>query len=168
MKISMYSASVEVFLPMLASLSNILDKARANAEARKFDAGVLVNARLAPDMFALARQVQLASDFAKNSAARLAGVEAPKMEDTESTFEELKARLDRTTTWLKTVAPAALEGSEDRDIKIPLRDRTLEMKGLPYLKQWAIPNFFFHVTTAYNILRHNGVELGKRDFLGGV
>lgn len=168
MKISMYSASVEVFLPMLASLSAILDKARVSAEARKFDTGVLVNARLAPDMFPLARQIQLASDFAKNSTARLAGVEAPKMDDTESTFDELKARLEKTTTWIKTVAPAALEGSEDRDIRIPLRDRTLEMKGLPYLKQWAIPNFFFHVTTAYNILRHNGVELGKRDFLGGV
>lgn len=168
MKISMYSASVEVFLPMLTSLSALLDKARASAEARKFDTGVLVNARLAPDMFSLARQIQLASDFAKNSTARLAGVEAPKMDDTESTFDELKARLEKTTTWIKTVAPAALEGSEDRDIRVPLRDRTLEMKGLPYLKQWAIPNFFFHVTTAYNILRHNGVELGKRDFLGGV
>lgn len=168
MKISMYSASVEVFLPMLAMLSTIIDKARANAETRKFEPGVLVNARLAPDMFSLARQVQLASDFAKNSTARLAGVEAPKMEDTESTFDELKARLEKTTSWIKTVSPAALEGSEDRDIRVPLRDRTLEMKGLPYLKQWALPNFFFHVTTAYNILRHNGVELGKRDFLGGV
>lgn len=168
MKISMYSASVEVFLPLLTNLSTILDKARASAEARKFDAGVLVSARLAPDMFSLARQVQLASDFAKNSTARLAGTEAPKMEDTESTFDELKARLDKTMNWIKSVPPAALEGSEDRDIKIPLRDRTLEMKGLPYLKLWALPNFFFHVTTAYNILRHNGVELGKRDFLGGV
>lgn len=168
MKISMYSASVEVVLPMLTNLSAILDKARASAEARKFDSGVLVSARLAPDMFSLARQVQLASDFAKNSTARLAGTEAPKMEDTESTFDELKARLDKTMNWIKTVPPAALEGSEDRDIKIPLRDRTLEMKGLPYLKLWALPNFFFHVTTAYNILRHNGVELGKRDFLGGV
>jgi uncharacterized protein len=168
MKISMYAASVEVFLPMLANLSAILDKARAHAEARKFDTSVLVNARLAPDMFPLARQVQLASDFAKNSTARLAGVEAPKMEDTESTFDELKARLEKTTTWIRTIAPAALEGSEDRDIRIPLGDRTLEMKGLPYLERWAIPNFFFHVTTAYDILRHNGVELGKRDFVGGT
>jgi hypothetical protein len=168
MKISMYAASVEVFLPMLANLSTILDKARAHAEARKFDTSVLVDARLAPDMFPLARQIQLASDFAKNSTARLAGVEAPRMEDSESTFDELKARLEKTTAWMRTIAPAALEGSEDRDIRIPLRDRTLEMKGLPYLKQWAIPNFFFHVATAYNILRHNGVELGKRDFLGGV
>lgn len=168
MKISMYAASVEVFLPMLANLSTILDKARAHAEARKFDTSVLVDARLAPDMFPLARQIQLASDFAKNSTARLAGVEAPRLEDSESTFDELKARLEKTTAWMRTIAPAALEGSEDRDIRIPLRDRTLEMKGLPYLKQWAIPNFFFHVATAYNILRHNGVELGKRDFLGGV
>jgi uncharacterized protein len=168
MKVSMYSASVEVFASMLGSLAAILDKARASAEARKFDAKVLLDARLAPDMFPLVRQVQLASDFAKGATARLAGTEAPKMEDAETTFDELKARIDKTLAYLKTVPPTALEGSEDRDIKIPLRDQTLEMKGLVFLKTWALPNFFFHVTTAYNILRHNGVELGKRDFLGGV
>jgi len=168
MKITMYSASVEVFQPMLANLAALLEKARATAEARKFEPGVLVNARLAPDMFPLARQVQLASDFAKNSTARLAGIEPPRYEDTESTFAELKTRIDRTIDWLKSVPATALEGSEDRDIKVPLRERTLEIKGLPFLRNWAIPNFFFHVTTAYNILRHNGVELGKRDFLGGI
>lgn len=164
----MHSASVEIFQPVLVSLSAILAKARASAEARKFDAGVLVNARLAPDMFALSRQVQLASDFAKNSTARLAGTDPPRFEDTEATIEELQARIARTLDWLASVPVTALEGSEDRDIKVPLRDRTLEMKGLPFLRQWALPNFFFHVATAYAILRHNGVELGKRDFLGGV
>ena len=168
MKISMHAASVEVFQPMLANLAALLDKAKASAVARKFEPSVLVNARLAPDMFALNRQVQLASDFAKNSTARLAGIDPPRFEDTETTFEELQARIAKTLEWLQGVAPAALEGSEDRDIKVPLRDRTLEMKGLPFLRQWALPNFFFHLATAYAILRHNGVELGKRDFLGGV
>jgi len=167
-KITMYVASVEVFQPMLVSLAAILDKAKASATARKFDPAILVNARLAPDMFALNRQVQLASDFAKNSTARLAGIDPPRFEDTETTFEELQARIAKTLEWLKGIEPAALEGSEDRDIKVPLRDRTLEMKGLAFLRQWALPNFFFHVAAAYAILRHNGVELGKRDFLGGV
>jgi hypothetical protein len=166
MKISMYGMSVGQFLPMLASLRKILDKAAANARTRKFDTNVLVNARLAPDMFTLARQLQLTCDFAKNSSARLAGLEAPRFEDNETTFDELQARIDKTVAYLKTIPAAALDGQEERDIKIPLRDRTLEMKGLPFVQNWALPNFYFHAVTAYNILRHNGVDLGKQDYLG--
>ena len=117
-------------------------------------------------MFTFVKQVQLTSDFAKNSLARLTGVDPPKFEDSETTMEELVARVKKTLEYIDTVPAAALEGSETRDIKIPLRDRTLEMKGLPYLQNWAIPNFFFHYVTAYNLLRHNGVDIGKRDFLG--
>ncbi len=168
MKLTLHSVSAEVFLPMLANLRACLDKAAASAQARKIDLSVLANARLAPDMLPLVRQVQLACDFAKNSTARLAGIEAPRHEDTETTFDELRARIDKAMAFVKSVPPAALEGGEVRDIKVPLRDRTLELKGLPFLQLWALPNFFFHVTTAYDILRHNGVELGKRDFLGGV
>lgn len=166
--ISMHSASVEVFQPVLASLSAILDKARASAEARNFEPQVLVNARLAPDMFPLSRQVQLASDFAKNSTARLAGVDPPRFEDTETTIDELKARIARTIDWISSVSPTAFENAATRDIRVPLRDRTLELKGLPFLQRFALPNFFFHVTTAYDILRHNGLEIGKRDFTGNV
>jgi len=166
MKISMYAMSVEVFTPTLRSLGKILQKAAQHAAQRKFDPAILVDGRLAPDMFALAKQVQLASDFAKNSTARLMGVDAPRFEDDEKTFEELQARIARTLDYLGTAAPRAFEGAEDRDIKIPLRDQTLEMKGLPYLQKWALPNFYFHVVTAYAILRHNGVEVGKRDYLG--
>jgi hypothetical protein len=165
MKISMYAMSVEVFLPALRSLAKILDKATQHANAKKFDPEVLVNARLAPDMFSLARQVQLAGDFAKNSTARLMGQDWPRFEDNEKTMEELKSRVARTIDYLQGVRASAFEGSEDRDIKIPLRDTTLEMKGLPYLQNFALPNFYFHVVTAYDILRHNGVEIGKRDFL---
>jgi hypothetical protein len=166
MKISMYGMSVGQFLPMLASLRKILDKAAANAKTRKFETNVLVNARLAPDMFTLARQLQLTCDFAKNSSARLAGLEAPRFEDNETTFDELQARIDKTVAYLKTIPAAAIDGQEERDIKIPLRDRTLEMKGLPFVQNWVLPNFYFHAVTAYNILRHNGVDLGKQDYLG--
>jgi hypothetical protein len=119
-------------------------------------------------MFPLLRQVQLACDFAKNSTARLAAQEPPRFPDEEQTFEELAARVARTIDYVKSVPAAAFEGAETRDITVPLRDRTLTMKGLPFLQRWALPNFLFHVTTAYGILRHNGVEIGKRDFLGGV
>jgi hypothetical protein len=166
MKISMYGMSVGQFLPMLANLRKILDKAATNAKTRKFETNVLVNARLAPDMFTLARQLQLTCDFAKNSSARLAGLEAPRFEDNETTFDELQARIDKTVAYLKTIPAAAIDGQEERDIKIPLRDRTLEMKGLPFVQNWALPNFYFHAVTAYNILRHNGVDLGKQDYLG--
>ena len=166
MKISMYGMSVGQFLPTLANLRRILDKAAANAKTRKFETNVLVTARLAPDMFTLARQLQLTCDFAKNSSARLAGLEAPRFEDNEATFDELQARIDKTVAYLKTIPAAAIDGQEERDIKIPLRDRTLEMKGLPFVQNWALPNFYFHAVTAYNILRHNGVDLGKQDYLG--
>ncbi len=166
MKISMHALSAGQFLPMLANLKVFIEKAEANAKARNFDVSVLMTARLAPDMFAFNRQVQLTCDFAKNSCARLAGLEAPRFEDTETTAEELKARIDKTIAYVKTVPASAIDGQEERDIKIPLRDRTLEMKGLPFLQNWALTNFYFHATTAYNILRLNGVDLGKRDFLG--
>jgi hypothetical protein len=166
MKISMYALSVGQFLPMLENLRGWLDKAAANAKARGFEPGVLASSRLAPDMFPLTRQVQLTCDFAKNSSARLAGHEAPRFEDTEATFDELRARIDKTIAYVKTIPASAIDGQEDRDIRIPLRDRTLEMKGLPFVQTWALPNFYFHAVTAYNILRHNGVDVGKRDFLG--
>lgn len=167
MKISVHAMSVEVFTNSLGNLSVILEKGLAQATARKFDPSVLVSARLAPDMFPLSRQVQIACDIAKNSVARLAGLEPPRFEDTEKTFEELRARVARTLDYLKGVPPKSFEGAEDRDIKVPVRDATLEFKGLDFLQRFAIPNVYFHITTAYNILRHNGVELGKRDFLGG-
>jgi hypothetical protein len=166
MKISMHTMVVDQCSMILANLSKILDKGAAHAEAKKFDTSVLVNARLAPDMFPLARQVQVASDMVKNGVARLAGQEAPKYEDNEKTIEELKARLAKTIDYIKSVPASAFEGSEDRDIKIPLRDRVIEMKGLPYVRNWVLPNFYFHATMVYALLRHNGVDLGKPDFLG--
>ena len=167
MKISMYAMTHDVFKKSLTQLLVVMEKGVANAKARNFDPNVLAGSRLAPDMFSFARQVQLTSDFAKNSMARLAGVDAPKFEDTETTMDELVARVKKTLDYIDTISASALEGSETRDIKIPLRDRTVEFKGLPYLQHWAIPNFYFHFVTAYNLLRHNGVDVGKRDFLGG-
>lgn len=167
MKCSMYSMSHDVFKKALTQLLHVMEKGVANAKARNFDPNVFVGLRLAPDMLPFAKQVQLTSDFAKNSMARLAGIDPPKFEDNEATMDELLARVKKTLDYIATVPAAALEGSEDRDIKIPLRDRTLEFKGLPFLQGWALPNFFFHHVTAYNVLRHNGVDVGKRDFLGG-
>ena len=167
MKISMHAMSHGVFKRALEQLQHVMEKAVANAKARNFDPNVLAGSRLAPDMFTFAKQIQLTSDFAKNSMARLAGVEAPKFEDSETTMDELVARVKKTLDYIDTISASALEGSETRDIKIPLRDRTVEFKGLPYLQHWAIPNFYFHFVTAYNLLRHNGVDVGKRDFLGG-
>jgi hypothetical protein len=163
----MHAMSHGVFKKALTQLLFVMEKAVANAKARNFDTAVLVASRLAPDMLPFSRQVQLASDFAKNSMARLAGVDAPKFEDTETTMDELFARVKKTIEYIDSVTPASVEGSETRDIKIPLRDRTVEFKGLAFLQYWAIPNFFFHHVTAYNLLRHNGVDIGKRDFLGG-
>jgi uncharacterized protein len=167
MKVSMHAMSVDVFAHTLANLSWILEKAGAGAAQRKFDPAVLLAARLAPDMLPLTRQVQIAGDIAKNSVARLAAQDPPRFEDTETTIEQLRARLARTIDYLKSIPASALEGSETRDIKLPAGERTLEFKGLEFLQRWAIPNVFFHVTTAYDILRHNGVDLGKRDFLNG-
>lgn len=167
MNISMHALSHDVFKRALEQLLRVMEKGAANAKARNFDVSVLVNARLAPDMLPFYKQIQLTSDFAKSAMARLAGVDPPKFEDTETTLEELVARVKKTLDYIATISAAQLQGSETRDIKIPLRDRTLEFKGLPFLQFWALPNFFFHHVTAYNILRHNGVDLGKRDFLGG-
>ena len=166
MAISMFDLSVKPFVRWLTNLSAFIDKAAAHAEARKFDGKVLVEARLAPDMFPFASQVRIACDFAKGCCARLAGVEPPKHEDNETTLEELKGRIAKCLDFVRSVKPEQLVGSEDRDITHALRAFTLNMKGLPYLTTFALPNFYFHVTTAYNILRHNGVELGKRDFMG--
>jgi uncharacterized protein len=165
MTLSMHALSVEVFTHALSNLSWILEKGANSATQRKFEPEVLLASRLAPDMLPLTRQVQLACDLAKNSVARLAAHEPPRFEDTETTVEQLRSRIARTVDYLKSVAPAALEGAETRDIRVPAGERTFEFKGLEFLQRWAIPNVFFHVTTAYNILRHNGVDLGKRDFL---
>jgi hypothetical protein len=167
MKVSMHAMSVDVLAHTLGNLSWILEKAAASAAQRKFDPAVLLAARLAPDMLPLTRQVQIASDIAKNSVARLAAQEPPRFEDTETTIEQLRARLARAIDYLRSIPAAALEGSETRDIKVPAGERTFEFKGLEFLQRWAIPNVFFHVVTAYDILRHNGVELGKSDFLRG-
>jgi len=167
MKISMHAMSYDVFKRALTQLQHVMEKAVANAKTRNFETGVLVNARLAPDMLPFAKQIQLTSDFAKNSMARLAGIDPPKFDDTETTMDELFVRVKKTIDFIDSVPPASLEGSETRDIKIALRDRTVEFKGLAFLQHWAIPNFFFHHVTAYNLLRHNGVDIGKRDFLGG-
>ncbi len=166
MSISMYKASVPVFIHMLGNLRAILEKSVAHAGAKKFDPAVLVGSRLAPDMLALVRQVQIASDTAKGCSARLAGVEPPKYDDNEASFPELLARVDKTVDFLKALKPAQIDGSEAREISLPMRAGVRHFKGLAYLLHYALPNFYFHVTTAYNILRHNGVELGKQDFIG--
>ena len=167
MKSPMHSFSVDLLTNILGNLSWVLDKGAKSAAARKIDPAVFLGARLAPDMLPLTRQIQIAGDIAKNSVARLAAQEPPRFEDNETSIEQLRARLARTVDYLKGVPVSAFEGSETRDIKVPAGERTLEFKGLEFLERWAIPNVFFHVTTAYNILRHNGVELGKRDFIGG-
>ena len=168
MSLSMHAMTVGQFVPMLKNLGKILEKAEAYAAAKKIEGGVIEGLRLAPDMLSFARQIQLASDFAKNSVARLAGIEAPKYEDNEKTLEELKARVAKTIDWLQGIQAAQLEGAENRHIVIPLRTRTLEMDGLPFLQKWALPNFYFHLTAAYALLRHVGVEIGKQDYLGSV
>lgn len=168
MQISMYAASVPVFVKMLGNLSAILDKAAAYAEQKKVDPAVLLGARLYPDMFALTKQVQIACDFAKGAVARLAGHEPPKYEDNETTIADLKARIARTVEYIQTFTPEQLNGSETREVELKIRGETVRYPGLAYLLHVATPNFYFHVTTAYGILRHNGVELGKRDFVGRV
>jgi uncharacterized protein len=166
MAISMYSASVPVFVRVLTSMGKWLAKAEAHAQAKKFDVNVLLTARLAPDMLPFTRQIQIACDGAKFGAARLAGVVAPRFEDNEASVDELKARISKTLDYLQTFTPEMIDGSEGRDITVPQRSGDLQMKGEPYLHYFALPNFYFHATTAYGLLRHNGVELGKGDFLG--
>jgi hypothetical protein len=161
--LSMYQASVPVFLQMLKALSAILDKAGAAADPQE-----LVGARLAPDMFPLARQVQIATDHAKGAAARLAGREVPKFDDDETSFEALKARIAKTIDFVRSVPPAEIEGSEERDVSLTIGGQPMTFTGQRYLLHFALPNFFFHVTTAYDILRHKGLPIGKRDFMGPV
>ncbi|MDF5728905.1 MAG: DUF1993 domain-containing protein [Rhizonema sp. PD38] len=166
MTISMYQASVPVFIRMLNNLVGILEKGAAYAETKKIDPSVLVNSRLAPDMLPLSKQVQIASDIAKRGAARLAEVEAPDFEDNETTLSELIQRLQKTVSYLETFKPEHIEGSEEKTVTLQVGDNTLSFQGMPFLLYFVLPNVFFHVTTAYDILRHCGVELGKRDFLG--
>jgi hypothetical protein len=162
----MYQASVPVFLQMLTALSAILDKAVEHARANRTDPAELVNARLAPDMFPLARQVQIATDHAKGAAARLSGRDVPKYEDKESSFEELKARIAKTLDFVSSVEVGEIDGSEGKEITLTTGGQQRTFDGRHYLIHFALPHFFFHVTTAYDILRHKGVALGKRDFMG--
>jgi hypothetical protein len=164
----MYSASIPVLVRMLGNLSAILDKAAAHAEAKKIDPQVFLSARLAPDMFALTRQVQIAGDMAKGCAARLAGIEVPSYEDNETSFPELKERIGKTVAFMQSIRPEQLDGSDERTIVLKMRSGELTFNGHDYLLGFVLPNFYFHVTTAYDILRHNGVEIGKMDFLGGA
>ena len=167
MSISMYTASVPVYVQYLTALANVLKKAEEHCAAKKIEPTVLVSARLYPDMFALARQVQIATDHAKGSLARLAGVEIPSFADTETTFAELQARIAKTLDFVQSFKPEQIDGSDDKHIKLDIHGNVFEFSGADYLMRWALPNFFFHTTTAYAILRHSGVEVGKRDFMGG-
>jgi hypothetical protein len=166
MALTMYAASVPVFKQILTSLAAILEKAEAHATAKKIDPNALLQARLFPDMFPLVRQVQLATDFAKGAGARLAGQEVPKYEDSEQTFGELQARIAKTVAFLDTLRASDFEGAEERQIVITNPSGTREFKGQPYLVHYALAHFFFHATTAYDLLRHNGVDVGKKDFIG--
>ena len=166
MSITMHSASVPVFTRMLGNLLLWLDKAEAHAQARKFDSQVYLAARLAPDMLPFTKQIQIACDAAKFGVARLAGVEAPKFDDTETSLAELRERVDKTLAFVRSVPAASLDGTEAKGVVVPRRDGPITLKGEFYLKHNVLPNFFFHVTTAYALLRHNGVELGKGDYLG--
>ena len=168
MSLSMYNASIPVMIHNLKNLAAILKKGADHAKAKGIEPAVLINARLYPDMFPLVRQVQIAADSAKGAAARLAGVELPSFPDTETSFPELQARVARTIAFLKSVKPAQFEGADTREIQLQMRMGSVGFDGESYLVGWALPNFYFHLTTAYNILRHNGVELGKWDFLGKV
>lgn len=164
----MYAVAIPPMIKSLTNLRAILEKAIAYAEAKKIDPAVLVTARLYPDMYPLSRQVQIATDVAKGAASRLAGTEPPKYEDNETTFPELLARLDKTIALLQSFTPEQINSSEDKTIVLPLHDRSIEFKGLTYLTDFVLPNMYFHVTTSYAILRHNGVEIGKKDFLGEI
>jgi hypothetical protein len=166
-KTSIYTFAIETFAPMLRSLSEVLDKGAEHASAKKID---LVNARLAPDMYTLAQQVQLACGQAKDATAHLAGQEAPQFENDEKTLDHLKARIAKTIEYITSVRETAFEGAENREIIIPIPENNIEfvMNGVQFLRDWALPHFYFHVVTAYDILRHNGVDIGKRDYMSGV
>jgi len=166
MQISMYTASVPVFRQILSSLAAILDKAESHVDLKKLDPDALLQARLFPDMFPLLRQVQLATDFAKGAAARLAGIEVPRFEDTERDFAGLQARLEKTLAFLDSVPREAMDDGAAREVTVGSGANQRQFAGLPYLLHYALPQFHFHATTAYAILRHNGVDIGKRDFIG--
>jgi hypothetical protein len=166
MEITMYDTLVPTANRMLGNLSSFLDKAEAFAAAKKIDATILLNSRLAPDMFPLTRQVQIAADMVKGAAARLSGTELPKFEDNETTIAELKARVAKTLAFVNSVDAAKFGGSEERDVTLQARTGDRHFKGLNYLRDYVLPNVYFHTTAAYAILRHNGVELGKNDFIG--
>lgn len=166
MALSLYEVSVPALKRTLRALSAVLAKAADHAASRKIDPGVLLNARLYPDMFPLVRQIQIATDLAKGCAARLGKVDMPSYADDETTFEALQQRISRTFDFIGSVDPAAIDASEDAQIVLKLRDRELTFTGKTYLLAWVLPNFYFHAATAYDILRHNGLEIGKKDFLG--
>ena len=166
MTITLYQAAVPPVLQVLTSLLNILGKASAHCQAHKIEPSVLLGSRLFPDMFPLVRQVQIVTDQAKGMAARLAGTEVPSYPDDETSFEGLQVRLASTIAFIKNIHPEQIDGAEDKDIHFKIGGKELKFKGQTYLLNFVFPNFYFHATTAYNILRHNGVELGKRDFLG--
>ncbi len=168
MSITMHSASVPTFVRMLGNMSTWLDKAEAHAKARKFDPSVYMASRLAPDMLPFTKQVQIACDSAKFCIARLSGETAPVFEDTETTFDELRDRLRKTADYAESVPAEKIIGTEMKDIQVPRRDGAMTMQGEMYLRNFAMPNFYFHVTTVYALLRYNGVELGKMDFLGSL
>jgi hypothetical protein len=164
----MYALSAPVFVRMLRNLDAVLDKGAAYAAARKIEPAVLINARLFPDMFPLVNQVRIAGDFAKGAMARLTGSEPPKYEDNEASFDDLKARIAKTIAYVETFKPEQFEGAETRTVTMKMRGEDKTFDGLTYLANIVLPNFYFHLTTAYDILRHNGVELGKRDFVGPI
>ena len=166
MTISMYQASVPRFVNILGNLSNILDKAQAHVDAKKLDTATLTTYRLFPDMLPMTTQVRIACDTAKGAVARLAGVEIPAYEDNEKTLADLKARIAKTIAFIQTVTSAQIDGTEDKEIVIKYGEKETRYKGMQFLLGNAVPNIYFHVTTTYNILRHNGVEIGKRDYLG--
>ncbi|CAD5374896.1 conserved hypothetical protein [Rubrivivax sp. A210] len=167
MSLSMHAASAPVFTRMLGNALLWLDKAQAHAEARKFDSANYLGLRLAPDMLPFTRQIQIASDAVKGCMARLAGVEVPKWDDNEATFDDLRARIRRTIDYVQGFASAQIDGSEGREIVMQMRVGELRFTGEDYLRHFVLPNLYFHLTTTYALLRHAGVELGKRDFLGG-
>lgn len=166
MTISMYHASMPVLTKALKNLSNILEKAEAHAAAKKIDPSVFLQSRLYPDMYPLPRQVQIATDVAKGCGARLAGLEPPKYEDNETSFAELQSRIAKTIAFLETFSPAQIDGSEGKSVTLKVGGSEMSFEGLPYLFDFVLPNVYFHISIAYAILRHGGVELGKRDFLG--
>jgi len=167
MSFSIYDASIPPMIRALQNLSKILDKAVAQAKAKDFPLSTLLEARLAPDMHPFTRQIQIATDGAKGGAARLAGSEPPSFPDTETTFPELQARIAKTIAYLQSVGADKLAGAEDRPITLKTPNRTLEFSGRDFLTGFMLPNFYFHVTTAYGLLRHKGIEIGKMDYLGG-